>query len=111
MKEIGYHCAVQEKGGTGVGGVGVLEAEGEGGEERDGEDEGEEGEGEEKGGAVAAAALTEAAATALLLGVAQTTLLLLPFLSWRGTCGPIEVRRARRLWRWTRVEVEVDVEE
>ena len=101
-KETGYHCAVQEKGGTSVSGGAAARGEGEGAGGEAGEEEGEEGEEAsseegESGGAVAAApaaaaeetegAAAAAAAAAPLLGVAQTTLLL---------CGTPRARRSRK---------------
>ena len=102
-KETGYQCADQEKGGTSVG---CCWAEGEAEGEGSSEEEEESG-----GGAVAAAApaaaaeaeeteaaATEAAAAAaaaaapLLLGVAQTTLLLCVG-AWGG---PLRARLSRR---------------
>lgn len=102
-KKVGYHWAVQEKGGTGVGW-----AEGEKEREEVGE-EVEEGEEEDNGGAVAAA-LTEAAPAALLLGVAQTTPTLFPCAAG-DCCVPWGPAGARRVWKWPRVKVDVaDVE-
>lgn len=79
MKDTGYHCAVQEKGGTSVG---AGEEEGEEAGESGGEEEAESGGAVAAAPAAAAAVKTEpaaaaAAAAAPLLGVAQTTLLLL----------------------------------